>query len=232
MTLTLFIPVQHQFVVTGVWMGFVKAQTYAHVMWDGRVLAATLALNCLAVFMAAAMVKDWLVTAMTKLNGKEACVTYQSATTVWMANALLLVSASAIQDGQGLTVTNVFHWVGAISMEVIASTQTTQPLWFQMDASAKMVSLDICVMNHCATLHALKAMANASLEYQATSPNQFANAILDGTATLVQTALFTQTVQLELPTMVHAFSPTNASALVHQPALSVTSRIRATNITL
>merc|ERR1711872_1042579 len=77
-----------------------------------------------------------------------------------------------------------------------------------MDASANPVSLDICVMNRCVPQHASKDMANASLEFQAPSPTQFANVNLDGRMIIVANAL----------------NPTNAVALrlVH-PTLSVTS---------
>ena len=86
-----------------------------------------------------------------------------------MANVLLLVSASAIQDGQDLTVINVFHCMGAIlQLEVVVPTQTTQPFMFQMDASANLDSLDICAMSRCVPHHALQDMANASLETQVT----------------------------------------------------------------
>merc|ERR1719334_1495339 len=93
-----------------------------------------------------------------------------------------------------------------------------------MDASANLVSLDICVMNRCVPQHASKDMANASLDFQAPSPTQFANVNLDGRALIVATALYTLAVQLHLPLMVHALNPTNAVALrlVH-PTLSVTS---------
>merc|ERR1719334_1162 len=47
-----------------------------------------------------------------------------------------------------------------------------------MDASANLVSLDICVMNRCVPQHASKDMANASLGFRAPSPTQFANASL------------------------------------------------------
>merc|ERR1719334_1032610 len=36
-----------------------------------------------------------------------------------------------------------------------------------MDASANLVSLDICVMNRCVPQHASKDMANASLDFRA-----------------------------------------------------------------
>merc|ERR1711872_666996 len=93
-----------------------------------------------------------------------------------------------------------------------------------MDASANLVSLDICVMKRCVPQHASKDMANASLDFQAPSPTQFANVNLDGRAIIVATALYPLAVQLLLPPMVHALNPTNAVALrlVH-PNLSVTS---------
>ena len=49
---------------------------HTHFLISGKVLIATHALSYLDVCMEAAMVKDWLVTVMTKTNGKAACVIF------------------------------------------------------------------------------------------------------------------------------------------------------------
>merc|ERR1719300_739237 len=112
--------------------------------------------------------------------------------------------------------------------EVTVSTQTTQPIRFQMDAFARLVSLDICATNPCAPQHALKDMANASLESQPPSQTQFANVNLVGKAKLVAHAHLTLNAQrVHLP-MPPAFFPTNASAMM-QPTLSATFTKKGTN---
>merc|ERR1712243_3197 len=90
-----------------------------------------------------------------------------------------------------------------------------------MDASANLVSLDICVMNPCAPQHALKDMANVSLAPHPPSRTQFANVNLVGKAQLVMNAHLIHSVQLVHPPMPPAYFPTNASALM-PPTLSAT----------
>jgi len=109
MTLTLFIHVQHQYVLMGVNMAYVRIQISVPVMLDGKVLIAALALSYLGVYMEAAMAKDWLANVTIQMNGREAFVIYLFATIVSMATVLPRVTATAFQDGQDLTVINVCH---------------------------------------------------------------------------------------------------------------------------
>jgi len=109
MILTLCTPVQPLSAVMGACMGYVKVQIFVPVISDGKELIAVHALIYLGVYMEAAMVKVWLVTVMTHWHGRVACVTFPSVTIVSMANALLRVSASAMQDGQDQTVISVCH---------------------------------------------------------------------------------------------------------------------------
>jgi len=134
--------------------------------------------------MEVAMAQDWHVHVLIQQNGREDFVTFQFAPTVSMVTVLPLANASAILDGRATNATSVCHWLDAIPMEAAAWIRQIPPYRYQMDAFAKMASLDICVMSRSVNNHVSQDRANASLESPATRPALFANAMLVGKAIL------------------------------------------------
>jgi len=66
-----------------------------------------------------------------------------------------------------------------------------------MGAFARLATLDICVMSPSVPNHVFQDRANASLEFPATRPALFANAILVGKALLAVTVKNTLVVQVQ-----------------------------------